>query len=85
MADIESYADVRDLVPNLGGKLVKVEFEKEGATDVIILPDYLGSEVVWCNVVKKSTGELDDATDIDGLEVTLSTGTGTMVGLFLVE
>lgn len=69
----------------VGINLVEMEFTKAGATDTITIPAGYGTTVVWASVVKKSTGVPDDPTAISGLEVTLSTGTGVMRGLFIVE
>lgn len=75
----------KELIPNLAGKLAKVEFTKAGATDTIAVPAEFGDTCVWCSVVKKSTGVPDPATGISDNVVTLSVGTGVMVGLFLME
>lgn len=74
-----------EIVPNLGGKLVRVNFTKADAKDTIAVPSVYGTTVVWCDVVKTSTQVKDPATAVSGLTVTLSVGTGAMTGLFLVE
>lgn len=74
-----------NITPGLSGNLVALQFTKAGATDTIAVPAGYGSKVVWCNVVKESTGVPDPATGISNLTVTLSVGTGVMRGLFLVE
>lgn len=74
-----------EVVPALGGKLVKLEFTKAGATDVVNIPAGLGATVIWCDVNKKSSLVKDPATAVTDLAVTLSAETGVMVGLFLLE
>ncbi len=85
MANITSFNDVTDISPNLGGRIVKLDFTKSNSGDVVIVPEYYGQNVVWCNVVDKSDMTPDDPAAVSGREVTLSTGTGDRVGLFLVE
>lgn len=74
-----------EVVPALGGKLVKLEFTKANTTDVINVPAGLGATVVWCDVNLKSSLAKDPATAVTDLAVTLSAETGVMVGLFLLE
>jgi len=74
-----------EVVPGLCGKLVKLEFTKAGNTDTVTVPSGMGSTVIWCDVNKKSDLVKDPATAVTDLTVTLSAGTGVMVGLFLLE
>jgi len=75
-----------DIVPNLGGKLVKANFTKGHADDWVTLPDDIGGKkVVWAYVVKDTDLTADATAAVDDLKVTLSSGTGARTGLFLVE
>lgn len=85
MAAITTIDAIRGFAPAPGGmNMVALEFTKTTATDTIEVPSRYGSTVLWCNVCAKATGVNDPSTAISGRVVTLSAGTGSMVGLFLL-
>ncbi len=83
MVDATAVA-VKGTGPAVGLNIIDIEFTKANETDVVNVPAGYGTTVVWCDVNKKSTGVKDPATAISSLAVTLSVGTGTMRGLFMV-
>lgn len=84
MADATSISVV-DVSPGLSGTLLRIDATKAGATDVINVPAGYGTTVVWSDFAKKSTGVKDPVTATSSLALTMSAGTGEMVGLVLVE
>lgn len=85
MTAITTIDSIRGFAPAPGGmNLVALEFTKIGIADTIAVPSRYGSTVIWCDICAKATGVKDPATAISNLIVTLSVGTGSMVGLFLV-
>lgn len=85
MADVTTVDATRGFAPAPGGlNIVALEFTKANATDTFTVPAMYGTTVVWCDIIKKSSQVKDPATAVDGRKVTLSVGTGAMVGLFLL-
>ncbi len=84
MADATAISVV-NVSPALGGTLLRINATKANANDVINVPAGYGSTVVWNDFVKESTGVKDPVTATSNLALTMSTGTGDMVGLVLVE
>lgn len=76
---------VVDTAHGAGLTLLRVDYTKAGATNVVNVPAGHGQTVVWCDCNKISTLVKDPATAVSSLAVTMSAGTGDFTGLFLVE
>ncbi len=81
MADVTTI----DAIHGQFGKIVILEFTKANATDTIAVPTIYGKTCISAWVQKKSTGVADPATAISANVVTLSVGTGSMIGIFVMS
>lgn len=76
---------VTNASPGLGATLLKIDYTKANATDVVNIPEGYGETVIWCDFNKESTLVKDPATAVTALAITMSAGTGDFTGLVMVE
>ncbi len=81
MADVTTV----DKIHGQFGKIVILEFTKANATDTFAVPAIYGKTCIFASVQAKATGVADPATAISSRVVTLSVGTGSMVGMFVMS